>query len=173
MKKLLMFCSILLMSKMSFAGFMAEPYIGYSSGKVDTAPTEVKITGVNVGARLGYQFLMPWVALDVKQMISGKDDMTPSNDVTGTDLGVTVGASLPIVRPYAGYIFSSKATLKGSGTSTDLEGKGYKLGVGFGILPLVHINLEYSAIEIDKMAGVDLTTKLKYTPLMLAVSYVF
>ncbi len=179
MKNLIMICSLVLVGQIANAGGFVEPYIGYANSKLEGTfipalggtSTESKVKGPVLGLRAGYQFVLPWVALEVSQF-NGEDDSSPSNDVKGTDIGVTAGLSLPIVRPYAGYVFSSKTEVG----STEYTGTAMKVGVGFGFLPLVHLNVELINTEFKEINGNDIGvffSDLKSKTTAFTISYVF
>lgn len=182
MKNLILALSVVLVSTVANAGGFVEPYIGYATNKTEgTFAAGIPVIGGTnfdteskgpvYGLRAGYKFILPWVALEASQF-KGKTDDDPSNDVTGTDIGATVGLSLPIVRPYAGYVFSSK--LKSD--DTEFEGTAMKLGVGFGFLPLVHLNIEMVDTKFKEVDGQDLDlfySDFKSRTTVFTVSYVF
>lgn len=185
MKQLLTVLSILLISKLSYAGLVLEPYLGYQMGTLDATYTggtaaSSKDKGPVFGARIGYSFVVPWVALDYS-MYSGKDDATTPNDLKQTNIGLTVGAQmLPLIRPYAGYIFSAKNKASDSTSEATYTGTGLKVGIGFKVLPLLNINVEFAKIdykdyETSTASGKvsDLFSDFKYTTSTIGLSYVF
>lgn len=175
MKNLIMICALVLVSTVANAGGFIEPYIGMEKGELDfgaggTADTK----GTALGLRAGYQMVIPWFALDVK-MVKGDAETTPVEaDTSYTDLGVTVGASVPFVRPFIGYIPSAKMKLEGGGITDEYaKGTGLKLGVGIKILPLVDINIEQVSYEFKERDGVELTDKTKHKSLMIGLGITF
>jgi hypothetical protein len=185
MKQLLMVFSVLLISKLSYAGLVLEPYLGYQMGTAEATTiggttASSKDKGTVVGARVGYSFLVPWVALDYS-MYSGKDDTDPAGDLKQTNIGVTVGAQMiPLVRPYAGYIFSAKNEVDDGTGAVTVKGTGMKVGLGFKILPLLNINVEFAKLDykdVESSAGSssisDVYSEFKYTTTTIGLSYVF
>ena len=181
MKKLALISLILLVARVSFAGAFVEPYLGYETGTMKGTYAaggtfDSTIKGEALGIRLGYKFLIPWIAFDAKYFV-GSDDSNPSNDITRTDLGITVGlGSLPIVRPYVGYNFSTKEKYKSSLSNATLNGDSFKVGVGFKILPLVDVNLDYNKFTFKDSSGTDINqvfSDYKRESYMLSVSYTF
>jgi hypothetical protein len=184
------------MSSAAQAGILIEPYLGYETGdstfkyvpSIDPSGTEFtdSLSGVGYGMRLGYQFMIPWVALDYSSgtQTAKVDKGRDSYDMTKSSLGAVVGVSLPLIRAWAGYGFSNEMTKKGTAGSADTKLKGtyLKAGVGLGILPLLELNLEYKindlkkvdlgagAGEQDKSAIFDST---KYDTIMFSVSMPF
>ncbi len=174
MKNLLLVLSVVLVSTIANAGGFAEPYIGYQTGKV-TYPNGVEgdSKGTGLGLRVGYQAVIPWIALDV-QLGKGKvTEVTPEDDYSYTDVGVTAGASVPFLRPFVGYIPTVKHKFKNDSGTDDLEGSGLKFGVGIKLLPLVDINIEQVTYTYKKANGVDLTTDGKMKNLMIGVGMTF
>lgn len=149
------------LSTPAFAGLHIEPWLGYEKGKSEVIVTtsgvsapadEDDFTSVDYGLRLGYSMLLFTAGVEYA-MGSGTITGTGSDtDISTTDLGVFVGVDFPIlVRAYATYFLNSKAELKdvSSGTS-NYDGKGYKIGIGFTGLPFVSLNLEAIFREYDK-----------------------
>lgn len=179
MKNLIMVCALVLGAQVAQAGGFVEPYIGYANAKWDGTlvaglgggTTESKIKGPVYGLRAGYQFILPWVALEASQF-KGKDDASPSQDVKTTDIGFTAGLNLPIVRPYAGYVFSSKSEVGNS----EYTGTAMKLGVGLGFIPLIYVNIEMVDTKFKEVDGVDIGTifsDVKAKTTAFTISYVF
>lgn len=177
MKHLFILSSIVFFTAFAKAGYFAEPYLGYQMGTTKTtvggSSSEDKIKGTALGVRLGYEMLIPWFALDVK-MFSGKDDSSPENDIKHTDIGLTVGATIPFVRPFVGYVPAAKITSEGGGTSTDLEGSAIKLGLGFTILPFLDINVEQTIYDIKEIDGASLSgVDIEYQTTMIGLGITF
>ncbi|MEZ0392445.1 MAG: outer membrane beta-barrel protein [Pseudobdellovibrionaceae bacterium] len=163
MKRILaIFALIFGMSSAAQAGLLIEPYIGYAFGKATytfIGATEYtdNLSGAGYGLRLGYKFLMPWVALDYTggsgTAKSGRPGVADS-DYTVTSLGGVVGVDLPILlRAWAGYGFSNEVLLKGAAGAADQKFKGTytKVGVGFTGLPFVSLNAEYQIHDFKKV----------------------
>jgi hypothetical protein len=161
MKNILaLFAVIFGISSVSNASLMVEPYLGYEFGKQTNkavgGSTETTSDSTNpaLGLRLGYSFMLPWVALDYT-MGSGTIKATAGDtDFSRTSLAAVVGVDLPVlVRAWAGYGFTNDFTLKGSGGLSDTKVKGTytKVGVGTTMLPFVSINLEYIMHKATKI----------------------
>jgi opacity protein-like surface antigen len=184
------------MSSAAHAGILIEPYLGYETGdsmfkyvpSVDPSGTEFtdSITGASYGMRLGYQFMIPWVALDYSAgtQTAKADKGRDGYDLTKSSLGAVVGVSLPLVRAWAGYGFSNEMTKKGTAGNPDNKFKGtyLKAGVGLGILPLLELNLEYKINDLKKVdfgAGAgeqdksDVFDSTKYDTIMFSISVPF
>lgn len=172
MKKLLVLSSVVLFSSFANAGGFIEPYIGYQTGKVEDSNDSIDTKGTALGLRAGYQWIIPWVALDVK-MFKGTTETTPEGDLTFTDVGVTVGASVPFLRPFIGYIPAAKQKLEVGSATDEFEGTGLKLGLGIKILPLIDINIEQVNYEFDKLDGLTLTDKVTHKTTMIGLGITF
>lgn len=187
MKKLLMaFFATLALSATAQASLMIEPYIGYELGSVKednvTTPansTTGSLNGTAIGGRLGYRFLMPWIALDYKYLNGKlKPNNSAVNDQTATQssLGAVVGIDLPVLlRVWAGYGFMDDMSLKDSvsGNTDKLKGSYTKAGLGFTFLPLVSLNVEYQQNNYTKLNGGDIKTtysKFDHNSVMVSVS---
>jgi opacity protein-like surface antigen len=196
MKKIFAVLAVALgMSSAAHAGILVEPYLGYemgdlkykfAAGNSDQADHTDSTSGMAYGLRVGYKFLIPWVALDYTGgTATVKPDPTGSDyDLTKSSLGAVVGVSLPLIRAWAGYGFSNEITKKGTAGNPDAKFKGnyLKAGVGLGILPLVDINLEYKINDLKKVdlgAGAGDQDKSaiydsnKYDTIMISVSLPF
>ncbi len=199
MKKIFAVLAVMIgMSSAAHAGILIEPYLGYETGDftykfvgaVDPTGTEYKdsLSGVSYGMRLGYKFLLPWIALDYTSG-SGTDKVdskfaSSNQDFTRSSLAAVVGVNLPLIRAWAGYGFSNELTLKGANGANDTKFKGtyLKAGVGLGFIPFVSVNLEYKINDIKKVdlgAGVGEQDKsvvydsTKNDSIMLSVSVPF
>lgn len=134
--KYLVVTLLLLANGAAHAGALVEPYLGYSFS--------TKGTGVSFGGRLGYRMLGLMAALDY-QTGRGRDMSHPSNSTTPSNLGVTVGYTLPILfRAYLSYIPLARLTAEHGGYNNTFDGgEAVKYGVGFTGFPLVVLNAEY------------------------------
>lgn len=173
MKKLILVCSLVVVSQVANAGGFIEPYLGMTTGKFKvTGASDTDSKGTALGLRAGYQMVIPWVALDVK-MLKGSAETTPEADMSFTDVGVTVGASVPFVRPFIGYIPAAKTKLEANGVTDEYEGSALKLGLGIKILPLIDINIEKVDYTFKKLDGIDLTNSIKHETMMIGIGMTF
>lgn len=174
MKNLIMICSLVLVSTVANAGGFIEPYVGIMKGTYkQSGISDIDTKGTSLGLRLGYQMVIPWVALDVK-MTKGTIESSSKSDISYTDVGITAGASVPFVRPYIGYIPSAKTKVEPSGAASyNNEGSALKLGLGIKILPLVDINIEKVDYTFKKQDGVDLVNDIKHETLTFGLGITF
>jgi opacity protein-like surface antigen len=173
-KTIFAFVLTMIISYGAHAALMVEPHLGYEMSTMElisnlapTADFGGKVTGTSLGARIGYKFpMMIWVAGDV-DYTTGKlkfeDSTQTDGDVTRTTMFLDVGVDLPILfRAWAGYGFSdtAKLTQSGSADTTFKNGTALKLGVGFKVIPLLSINVEYIQRTLnDFESGTPATTQ--------------
>lgn len=164
MKKLFAIMAIAFgMSSAAQAGIFVEPYLGYLFGdlkwKSIGSSTEYtdNLGGVSYGLRLGYKFLLPWVAVDYTGFSGTGKIGQPGQkdyDYSGYALGGIVGVDLPVLfRFWGGYGFQNNMTKKGTsgGPDSKYTGTYTKLGVGFKGFPLISLNAEYIMNKFNKV----------------------
>lgn len=186
--KAIMIAVLTLFTVTANAGILVEPFLGFGGSTVKTEdtngiPGSDTSTGVGMGLRLGYKFLVPWVALDYRLSSGEKvtDSVTQEKiDGSQTQLGVTGGVDLPLVRFFAGYGFDNKFTLKPTNGDTTFKGTYTKVGVGFSLIPMLKLNLEYIINKYPKFTqgGTEydlsaLYNKLEHNTVFLSVSAPF
>ncbi len=147
------------------AGFLVEPYLGYSFGSqsfdvsnsgVLNGKYEFSHNGYRAGARLGYQFLGFMGGIDYGIGSFGRSvDSLPSGvtatseDESFSQFGIFAGYELPILfRFWATYYVS--AEWEGKDSKDENSGSGFGLGAGFTGLPFVSLNLEYKSFTMDE-----------------------
>lgn len=169
MKKLLLVLALGLgFTSTSHADLMVEPYLGYEMGTGSQGSNDFKVTGTDLGLRLGYDTgVMFWAALDYTMgSLTLDPDTGASDDGKRTSLAAVVGLDLPVLfRVWAGYGFSNEMKFD-TGT---WKGKYTKFGVGFTALPFVSLNLEViNDTWDDSGSGADPDSK--NTSYLLSVS---
>jgi hypothetical protein len=174
-------------ASVAHASFMLEPYIGYEKGSVKTEnvvtpanSTTASLDGVAYGARVGYRFLIPWIALDYTAFsgkLKPKNPLLTNADATQSSLGLVVGADLPVLlRVWGGYGFLNQTQLKyedAASTKDKFKGSYTKVGLGCTLLPFVSINVEYQMNNYDKLNSNDIDatySKFDHNSLLLSVS---
>jgi len=185
-KRLMMIIASLCVSSLAQASWMIEPYAGYQLGTVKTDDivtpvdsTTGSLNGTAFGARIGYRFFMPWVALDYTYLngtFKPNNSLLNNADATQSSLAAVVGVDLPVLfRVWAGYGFMNNLNLKDSVTSitNKLSGSYTKVGLGWTLLPLVSLNLEYQMNNYNKLNSNDIKQtydKFDHNALMVSVS---
>ena len=168
----------------SHAALLIEPVVGYSFGKagieidVPSDPTQndsinKSSNGTSYGGRLGYQNFGLQLGLDYlasNMKVDGQGFKT-------SEFGGFVGYEFPILfRVYAGYVFSGTGTLEGDTEDFKLKGgTGPKVGLGFTLLPLLDLNIEYRSItykELDVLNGLA-SVNMDYNAIMVGFSLPF
>lgn len=135
-KNIILLVILFMASTQVRAGILLEPYMGFGSvktiedyGSDDTDTT----TGVSLGGRAGYEFLLFAGGIDIQNQTAG--------DYSANNTSVFAQFSLPILlKAWAEYFVSSDFD---NGTSREFDfDSGYGVGVGFTGLPFVSLNLE-------------------------------
>lgn len=170
------------MTSSAFAGLLIEPYVGYASLKgsgtanvIGLGEGEIEETtakGAAYGGRLGYGIGPVGAGLDF--MTSSLDD--DGDDTKVTALGAFGAVGLGPVRFWGTYVFSSKYEItSGDFDGTTFEGSGVKAGLGWLILPLVSLNLEYVALTQDEVEESDVLDEIDFDQkgLLISISFPF
>ena len=126
-------------------------------------------SGAAFGARAGYGIGPLGLGLDFMTTGSLKEEHNFNSKIT--NIGATFMLGLPIIRFWAGYIFSSQLKLETDGLSGTEKGSGFKLGTGWSVFPLLSLNLEYLMLNYDSMDYKDFQdTSRKTNAFLLSVS---
>lgn len=169
----------------SHAAILVEPVLGFTlANKFDskatsdiTDPSESKGSGLAYGGRLGYQNMGFQLGLDYLHSSVDVDEKDIKSDITTSEWAAFAGFRFPILlRFYAGYIFSGTGDYKASTGNIDLTGgTGYKVGVGWTLLPFIDLNLEYKKTNYDeiKAGGSKLKADLDNSAYLLSISLPF
>lgn len=151
---------LILVTSTARAGIMIEPYIGYNSSNFEYQLINAEIdkhqpSGLGYGLRLGYKFLIPWVALDYRATDEKIKNWTADGRaaaLTQTQIGAVVGLDLPIgLRVFGGYGFDNKFNANVEDSEDSFKGSYTKLGIGLKPMPFMAINLEYITNKYTKM----------------------
>lgn len=163
------------------AALLIEPLVGVNAGsKLDYKGGEKYSGGMgfSYGGRLGYQNLGFQLGLDYLSSSIDMDDKDFKSNLKTDEWAAFAGFRFPIlVKVYAGYIFSATGDTKNAlRQSVDYSsGTGYKLGVGYTLLPFVDLNLEYRQGTFGeyKTGGVKFKDDVTYSSYLLSVSLPF
>ena len=151
--------TIFLFHSYAQAGFLFEPYVGYQTMVTDiktgsasgSLPVKLDGAGIGFGMRLGFSGLLLFAGLDYgvaslnMKLKEGALPITPGASLHSS-MGGTIVLNLPIIRPHVGYLFDDRL----QGTDSSLIGSGTKVGLGFGVIPKLKINIEYYTITFNK-----------------------
>ncbi len=171
-------CLLVGFASFAKAGIFVEPYAGYGLGSYDDGAGEKgKVSAVSLGARIGGEMNMLFIGADVSKQMSGKikaDNAGGTDEkFTGTQLYGVVGANLPILRLWAGYGLLNEIKMDSVLGDVTVDGGSHiKLGVGFKIIPMVSLNVEYLIEKYKKIevAGISQDTDFKSNTLLLSAS---
>lgn len=150
-------------------GLLIEPYAGYTalktSGTVEALGLTLDIDegspkGMTYGGRVGYGIANLGIGLDyMSGQLKSDGDKSVTNSIGGFAM-----ANFWLIRVWGEYIFSSKHSDNDPDIDGTLTGKGTKFGVGFSVLPMVSLNIEYMMLnykdeDIDLIDAIDLDAK--------------
>jgi hypothetical protein len=158
------------------AGVLLEPYVGYQTGKTKNSGVSTDFSGLDYGARVGWQQMGFMLGLDfMTGKMTDKAKTPKSNDVTPQSFGVFVGYNFPVLlRVYGTYGFSNSVKLEQTGQSNKIEGSPLlKLGVGYNFLPLLSIALEYTTATYDEYNGTKMTNDTTSSAYGVSISVPF
>jgi hypothetical protein len=131
------------------AAFLVEPYLGMHFNS-EAEDADADISGMGIGARVGYQNLGLMLGLNYKSadLEFEPDNSAISNyDVEQTHYGVFVGYEFPIlIRAWVEYVIGGSAEFK-TGDYDSISGT--QLGVGYTGLPFVSLNLEIGNLTYE------------------------
>ncbi len=172
--------------KKTHADILIEPVIGYSVGEFKTqtdvdfyteSESKDSLHGFTYGGRLGLQILALQFGLDyLGGFLSIDGEKKKINEV-----GAFIGYKFPtFMRIYAGYVPFANAEGEDYTLGTITSG-GYKIGLGFSLLPPLNLNIEWrsiknlfkhgsSSVAIEKSSNTDPTIEAEYSALMIALS---
>jgi hypothetical protein len=162
------FLTLVLFSGSSYALVLVEPYLGVGGGTLkwnytvigsSEAKGEWSLRGGGIGLRVAGEFMYFFGGLDMLINSTTVKKVEPEEGESERDklfsMGLVVGGELPMIplRFWVVYNFIDKLGLNDEPKKV-LKGKGFKVGVGYKIIPLCSINLEfirttYSDLEDD------------------------
>lgn len=164
MKHILLVLFLIIFASPAKALILIEPYAGYNFGNTlikftDGTKEETSTKGGTFGGRLGIDILYLFVALD-GSVSTGSGDVSNSAtdyDVNQKTFGITAGVTIPLMatRIWAGYSPLNLLYFKNTTDSTtdSMRGSQLKGGIGFRIIPYLHINGEYRLDKFDEYNG--------------------
>lgn len=160
MNRLLCFLVFCGFASTASAGLYLEPYVGYEmatmTGKLKSNGGTIDSTGTAYAAGLKLGYMTPvgfWVGADGESTMSGTvkyDNAALKNDdYSRMQAYVDVGFNFPVLlNVWAGYALMNQMEIKtSSSTGTFSGGSAYKAGLGFRILPLLMLGVEYRAFS--------------------------
>ena len=159
MKKLIMAMIAISIFSTARASFLVEPYLGMHFNSDIDRGADDDLSGIGMGARLGWQNLGLQLGVNYKTASFELDNA--NTDASYNHMGVFAGYEFPIlVKVWAEYIISSEFDIDGGATYD--EASGTTIGFGYTGLPFVSINFETTKISYDRVnssnADMDLNT---------------
>jgi hypothetical protein len=105
------------------------------------------------------------------------DDNDFKDDLNTKEWAAFIGYELPLFfRLYAGYILSGSGDTNVNNVTVKLEDPtGYKLGLGFTLLPIIDVNLEYRNATFDQVKAsiFSANREVDYKTYMISISAPF
>lgn len=152
-KKIILIFTMTMMNNFLSAGILIEPMINHDLYAVSGWKNSNKLTysGVSFGGRFGVQFLgfMGGLEYDYRPKSSYKTEVYKDGYFSGHYSALFAGYQLPLLgKAWIGYFFN--IDLKDKVNDLEFKEKGTLLGVGFTVLPLVDLNLEYRKFHVKK-----------------------
>jgi predicted porin len=160
-------------SSFSLAGVLLEPYVGYQTGNIGTSSLSYGTSGVDYGARLGYQATNWMFGADYTSG-SWTQNSTPTQPQSPSDIGAFLGYQGMAWRGYVEYVVSSSMAYTTSPTTT-YTGTGVKVGVGYKFKPWLAVNANYLSDTYTAISGQsgNLTNNVTAGTYGLEVSFPF
>jgi len=165
MKKIFLILAVsLLGGAAANAGFLVDPYFGYTASGTTSSSSLTAISGTELGGRFGYSTMGFGFGLDA--VIAGTTTFTTSGTATNYapfHYGVFASYKFPVlVRAYVSYLLSTKDTE--SVTKDYITGTATKIGVQYTGLPFVAIGLEMFSGTASKYTLASTGTVVNFTP---------
>lgn len=158
----------------AFAGVSAEPFVGYATGEWKQGASSAKHSGLDYGARLGWDFGMVRVG---GSYFGGSttDTASPiSNKIAQQDIGAFIEGELSRVVLRVGYGFASQGVFTpGTGTTNTWKGTSINAGLGFTIINHVNFNIDYVSTSHDTLNGTSTSSKLTNNFFSAGISFPF
>ena len=169
-----LFISLFILAPAAKAGVFLEPYVGYATGHYEHTVTvagttfqriDQDMTGVGYGGRAGFK---------VTSLVFGGEYQAGTLNFKGAggieprDLGAFAGLFLPGgIRFWGTYFFKAK--------TGSVEGKAWKVGLGYLFMKHLAMNVEYMNHTLDKislpaLAGQSVGYSGKVTTLFFSLS---
>jgi hypothetical protein len=163
LKYLFIGLAFILSGSFAQAGVYFEPTVGYEFGSYDgkillsnlsIAETDNKLSGVTLGAKLGWQFDVFGLGLEGSGTgLEAKDNTSDhKTDFKTVDVGFYLRWAWTNFQISTAFL-SSTATdesLKELGFKDGLKGSGMRFGVGYRVYKSLFVNLDFIAIKYDK-----------------------
>jgi hypothetical protein len=163
--------------------FYLEPSLGYQlwgnqTQTVANTDYEWSYRAPELGLKAGLAGMGLAGGLTVIQTLTYEKKVEKPSNLTGKDdlstrhLGVFASFRFPfLLKLWASYYFISDYKYKnGANKDKSLKGNGFAVGAGYGLFPLVDLNLEFRDVTLNKFNGVKLNDEVAARELVFSVS---
>ncbi len=155
-------------SQKAEASILLEPYLGYTLAKYDDGSNKYDANGPVYGFRFGYELPALWFALDFMGTKQSVEFSSGNKDGDASRIGVVAGITVPMgIRVWGGYYIKDEFKVQDNGK---YSGSGLKVGVGFRLIPLLHLNFEYLMSTYDEHNGSSMASDDDLNSLIVSVS---
>ncbi len=156
------------------ADLLVEPFAGYEFGNIKQGNSSDGLSGANYGARLGYESLGFMIGGEYALgALRGSPSGGSNYNVSTTDVGIFAGYNFPVLlRVYGTYYPLSTAT-DDNIPGGDLNGTGYRVGIGFTPLPFITVAVEVVDRDYTKQGSSSLTHNVKTNSTLITVTLPF
>lgn len=159
------------------ADILVEPYVGINvGGTIENSDSSLDedLSGTALGARLGWQQLGLFLALDYRITSMEYSVGSADIDVDENLYSAVVGYDFPILfRVWGQYVLGGEGKIGGDGDGKFKNPSGTILGVGFTGLPFVSLNLEMANYKYDKVDSSSTDTDISTYLLSVSLPLTF
>lgn len=136
------------------ASVILEPILGFRMlGKSEIGSDEEEYSALIYGGRLGVPKLIPGMILGIDYRMGSyesEDDAGATSEYDAKYLGAFVSyVGLPLLNFWGTWFFKHDNEIQL--TQQILKGSGFNLGIGYKMLPLISVNLEFSKYTLDEV----------------------
>ncbi|MEK6627121.1 MAG: hypothetical protein AABY53_00710 [Bdellovibrionota bacterium] len=161
-----------LTTSFAFAGFFAEPFIGYKTEfikltSLTNAKTDIRASQPSVGLKLGYQSMLGVdinLAGEVSSGNASVSTQTESNKFSHKMASVQLGVNgLGLVKMYLGGAFLNEFVLQGSPglAGFKLNGPSMHAGLQYKLFSFMSLGLQYNLNQYNSIEGTAYTNGTK------------
>ena len=155
--KILLSIALLASSLSAISAINIEPFIGTTlTGSFENNDCETDcsddISGTFFGARGSYQMMGFFGGLDVRIGTYKFDDFAIGDIEEDGRIALLLGYELPVLlRFWFTYALSNSLNASSSGTEGEYSGTDYSVGLGYKVLPMVSVNIEYTMLNLEEV----------------------
>lgn len=155
--KILLSAVLLIGSFSAFSAINIEPFIGTTlTGSFENNDCESDcsddISGTFYGARASYGMMGFFGGVDVRMGTYEFDDFAIGEIEEEGRIALLLGYELPVLlRFWFTYALSNSLNASIGGTDAEYSGTDYSVGVGYNVLPMLSVNLEYTMLNLEEV----------------------